>query len=226
MGSINWSQVAAAGYRFAIIRVADGATVIDPQFATNWAGAASNGLVRGAYQFFEPSQDPTAQANLVVQKVGMLKTGDLPVAADVEITGGVSTSVLVANLQTWSSVIQQGTGRAPLIGTSRGFWDGTLGGPTPLGADSLWVFNFATTCPDLPSEWSTWAFWMSSGTATVPGISVQADIDEFNGSSAALSALASPSAAPAMENGWTVLLMLLLVGASASALVTRGTIRA
>jgi hypothetical protein len=112
--------------------------------------------------------------------------------------------------------LEEGTGRAPLIGASRGFWDGTLGGPTSLSADSLWVFNFATTCPDLPSEWSTWAFWMSSGTATVPGISVQADVDEFNGSSGALSALASPSAAPAMESGWTALLgaMLLLAGAS------------
>jgi GH25 family lysozyme M1 (1,4-beta-N-acetylmuramidase) len=52
-------------------------TFIDPQFAANWKGMASHGVTRGAYQFFEPAQDPTAQAQAFLRTVGTLGAGDL-----------------------------------------------------------------------------------------------------------------------------------------------------
>src|SRR4051812_18132772 len=69
-GNINWAQVKAAGKAFAIIRVSDGTGHLDPFFAQNWAGAKAAGLIRGAYQFFEPGGDPVAQANLLLQHMG------------------------------------------------------------------------------------------------------------------------------------------------------------
>jgi hypothetical protein len=37
-GTVDWTQVKAAGYAFGIARLGGGATFIDPQFDHNWAG--------------------------------------------------------------------------------------------------------------------------------------------------------------------------------------------
>jgi lysozyme len=70
-GTIDWAQVAGAGYAFAITRINDG-TFMDPQFGANWAGIKAQGLIRGAYQFWEPTDDPTYQANVVINAVDVL----------------------------------------------------------------------------------------------------------------------------------------------------------
>jgi lysozyme len=196
-GTVNWPQVAAAGYKFGIARVSDGSSVIDPQFAANWAGMSAAGMIRGAYHTFEPAQDPVAQANLVISKVGVLKAGDLPVTADMEVTGGQSAAVIVANLQTWVSRVQAGTGKAPMIYTSTAFWS-SLGEPTAFSNLALWVAQFSVTCPTLPTPWSNWVFWQNSASGSVPGITGSVDVDEFNGNLAALQAFAAPVAAPAL----------------------------
>src|SRR5258706_586289 len=71
-GKIDWNQVKASGVKFAVTRISDGLNFKDSQFDTNWAAIQSEGLLRGAYQYFEPAQDAAAQANMVVQKVGLL----------------------------------------------------------------------------------------------------------------------------------------------------------
>ena len=83
-GTINWSAVAAAGEAFAIARAADG-TFVDPTFQQNWQGIASAGMIRGAYQFFEPGQNVDTQAALFLSTVGGFGPGDLPPVLDVEV---------------------------------------------------------------------------------------------------------------------------------------------
>ena len=77
-GAVNWGAVKASGQAFAIARVSDGTGHIDATFAPNWAGIRAAGMIRGAYQFFEPSEDAVAQANVVIARVGRLGPGDLP----------------------------------------------------------------------------------------------------------------------------------------------------
>src|SRR5688572_25104565 len=77
-GTIDWPSVAAAGIDFAYIRVTHGLTVIDTQFDRNWAGARDNGIIRGAYQYLEPSEDAAEQAQLMLDLMGPLEPGDLP----------------------------------------------------------------------------------------------------------------------------------------------------
>jgi len=47
-GTIDWSRVAAAGTKFAFIRVSDGTTFHDPKFDSYWTGSKNAGLIRGA----------------------------------------------------------------------------------------------------------------------------------------------------------------------------------
>src|SRR4051812_11230805 len=83
-GTVNWPRVKAAGVYFAFIRVSDGASTRDAQFATNWAGAKAAGVIRGAYQFFRPTQSMTTQADMLISAVGTYQAGDLPPVIDVE----------------------------------------------------------------------------------------------------------------------------------------------
>ncbi len=180
-GSIDWNAVHSSGRGFAIARVSDGTQHPDPTFATNWAGIQAAGMVRGVYQFFRASEDPVAQANLLLGAIGSLGQGDLAPVADVEVMDGVSGDTLVANLATWVSTIQQATGRPPMIYTAPGFWD-PLPNTGQFGPDVLWVANWQVNCPDTPTPWTGWTFWQYADNGNVPGISGAVDLDQFNGS--------------------------------------------
>src|SRR5262245_60783454 len=68
-GTIDWNAVQRSGIKFAIVRVTDGSHHLDKRFAQNWLGARQAGLLRGAYQFFRPAQDATAQADLLIEQI-------------------------------------------------------------------------------------------------------------------------------------------------------------
>jgi lysozyme len=191
-GSIDWASVKASGRDFAITRVSDGTGTLDNTFAANWSGIKAAGMVRGVYQFFRASEDPTAQADLLVSKVGTLDPGDLPPVADVEVSDGVSGATLVANLATWVSVIKAKTGRTPMIYSAPGFWDGLPAG-SQFAGEVLWVANWGVSCPDTPSGWSKWSFWQDADNGSVPGISGAVDTDVFNGTLAQLQAFGGPA---------------------------------
>ncbi len=184
-GSIDWTSVKGAGVDFAFARVSDGTANPDSTFAANWAGMKSAGVVRGVYQFFRASVDPTTQANLLLSAVGTLEASDLAPVADVEVMDGVSGATLVANLATWVSVIRSKTGRTPIVYTAPGFWN-ALPGTGQFGGETLWVANWQVSCPDTPTPWTAWKFWQNADNGSVPGISGAVDTDEFNGTLAEL----------------------------------------
>src|SRR5262249_31771669 len=152
-GTINWASVAAAGKKFAFIRVSDGTGSSDSQFARNWRMARGAGVIRGPYQFFRASEDPTAQANLLINALsqnGGLVAGDLPPVADAEVSVGQSASTIAARLATWMARVEQGTGRRPIVYTSPGVW-GNMGNPQGFSSYTLWVAHYGAACPTMPS---------------------------------------------------------------------------
>ena len=189
-GTIDWAQVKAAGNEFAFVRISDGTGFHDPQFATNWAGAKAAGLVRGIYQFFRPSQDVAAQADMVIAAVGTPVPGDLPPVIDVEATGNLSPASVAAKVRSWVDRVKAATGIDPIVYTGKFFWRDEVGGPTSFAGNPLWIAQYTTLCPDLTSPWNTWAFWQYSETGKVPGISGGIDLDRFNGTLDELRALA------------------------------------
>jgi lysozyme len=191
-GTIDWASVHASGRDFAITRVSDGTANPDPTFATNWAGIKAAGMVRGAYQFFRASVDPTAQADLLLNAIGTLDPGDLAPMADVEVMDGESGDTLVANLATWMSVVKSKTGRTPMIYASPGFWD-ALPNTGQFASELLVVANWQVSCPDTPTPWTNWQFWQYADNGSVPGISGAVDLDEFNGTLEQLQAIGGPA---------------------------------
>lgn len=190
-GSIDWNQVKQSGQAFAIARVSDGLSFPDKQFATDWPAIKAAGLVRGAYQFWRPAQDPIAQADLFLQKLqqyGALGAGDLPAILDVETVDGVATSVFRQRMQAWLDHVEQATGKKPMIYTAA-FMASTIG--TGFSSYPLWVANYGVSCPSMPAGFTQWVFWQDADNGKVPGISGGVDVDLFNGTLADLKAFAS-----------------------------------
>jgi lysozyme len=189
-GTVSWTSVKAAGNKFALTRVSDGLTHLDGTFATNWSHIKSAGLVRGAYQFFRPGSDPIQQADLMISKInaaGGLLPGDIAPVLDVEVTDGMSAATIQSRAKAWLAHVQQVTGRKPIVYTAA-FMSTYIG--TALGAYPLWVANYGTSCPTMPSGWSDWKMWQSSSTGSVSGISGNVDVDQFKGTLADLMAFA------------------------------------
>ncbi|MEO8701125.1 MAG: GH25 family lysozyme, partial [Kofleriaceae bacterium] len=196
-GVINWTSVKADGVRFAFIRVSDGIGFRDPKFATNWTGSKSAGVIRGAYQFFRPTQDVIAQADLMISSLGGSYTpGDLPPVIDVEADGGLAPATVAARVRTWVDRVKSRLGVDPIVYTGKYFWRDEVGSPASFAGNPLWIAQYTSLCPDLPPPWATWTFWQNSDSGHVAGISGNVDINKFNGSQAALVAFAGGTTMP------------------------------
>lgn len=185
-GTVNWPSVKASGHVFGIARISDGLNHTDATFVPNWHGMKAAGVIRGAYQFFRPSQDPIQQADLVIAALagaGAIASGDLPAVLDLEVTDGMANAVVVSRAKQWLAHIEAATGRKPIVYTAA-FMSATIG--TSFGAYPLWVANYGASCPSMPSGWTDWRFWQDSSTGTVPGISGNVDTNEFQGTLAQL----------------------------------------
>lgn len=192
-GDIDWPAVKASGKVFAVARVSDG-TFKDTKFDQNWPAMKAAGIVRGAYQYFEPGVDPNVQADLMIEKIGVLEPGDLPCTLDVEATGNQSPATITANIHTWIDKIQAATGKKPIIYTGKYFWNDNVQS-ADFSDHPLWIAAYGPPCPDTPTPWDAWAIWQYSSTGSVPGISGDVDLNKFNGTLADLQALAGGASA-------------------------------
>ncbi|MEO6954678.1 MAG: GH25 family lysozyme [Polyangia bacterium] len=195
-GTINWGAVAdtsRGNKSFAFIRANDGYTH-DTKFAANWQGAYDAGLYRGAYTFFRASDDPTQQAEALLNSIGWeLGDQDLPPVLDLEVKDGMSAATVAKRAEVWLSYVYGVLGRRPIVYTGAGFED-LIGNPGALGDYPLWVANWTSSCPQMPAAWSAWEFWQNrvASKGTVSGISASIDLDYFNGDADALAAYAGP----------------------------------
>ena len=181
-GTIDWDRVAADGVRYAFIRVSDGTSFIDPKFPTYWAQSRAAGIVHGAYQFFRPNQDPIAQANLFLSKLGTPSPDDLPPVIDVEADGGLTPTQVAAKVKIWMDHVEAALGVTPIVYTGFYFWRDQVGAPAFAAGSPLWHAQYSSaSCPNIPEPWSDWAFWQYTSSGSVDGIAGNVDMNRFNG---------------------------------------------
>lgn len=195
-GTIDWTRVRDDGVRYAFIRVSDGLGTIDPKFEEYWAGSRAAGIHHGAYQYFRPTQDPIAQANLLLSKMGALQPDDLPPVIDVESDGGLPPAQVAAKVKQWIDHVTAAIGRPPIIYTGFYFWRDEVGAPAFGGDSPLWHAQYTSAaCPNIPPPWTDWAFWQFTDTGRVAGISGNVDVNRFNGTYSQLVELLGPARA-------------------------------
>lgn len=205
-GTVDWAKVKSSGVEFAFLRVSDGAATQDPKFASNWSGTKAHGVIRGAYQFFRPSQSVTAQADLMIHALGSSYTpGDLPPVIDVEDAGGLAAATVAARVRQWVDRVHAAIGVEPIIYTGKFFWRDQVGGGASFLANPLWIAQYTSLCPDIPGPWARWTFWQHTDSGSVPGIAGNVDLDRFNGSLAQLQAFVhgvAPAPPAALPFSW------------------------
>jgi lysozyme len=194
-GTINWTSVKADGVVYAMIRVSDGLNSPDAKFAANWSGSRAAGVIHGAYQYFEPGQDPIAQADMLLAKMGDFKADDLPPTLDVEATGGLAPAAVATNVKKWLAHVKAAVGRDPIVYTGFYFWRDSVGGADVLPSVLFHAQYTTAACPNIAAPWTDWAFWQYTSTGTVNGITGSVDTDRWNGTKAQLMAFLGPAGA-------------------------------
>lgn len=196
-GDVNWSAVAAAGYRYAYISAADG-TDQNPSFASQYDGAKNAGLLRGAYFFAEPVfETGTTHADWFLDQIGYTADGaTLPPELDVEQNpnqgscDGLSSGTWVTYIQSFVAEVKKRTGVAAVIYANPDTWINCVADSTQFHTTNpLWVADYGVSSPELFGGWSSYTFWQTGG-GSVPGVNGSADLDVYNGTVASLHALA------------------------------------
>jgi GH25 family lysozyme M1 (1,4-beta-N-acetylmuramidase) len=193
-GTITWSKVAQAGYRFAFGKATEGTAYTDKTYTKNRNGSEKAGLVFGAYHFARPTGGGVAAATVSAIKqanhflaVAGPQPGELPPVLDLEVTGNLPQQRLLTWTLAYLDQIYARTGVEPFLYTSPLFWKGHLGDSTAAaaGGTGLWIAHWTSgSKPLVPAaNWngSGWKFWQWTNCAAVPGIKHCTDGDRLNG---------------------------------------------
>ncbi len=196
--AISWGSAHASGSAtFGFVKATEGAGYTNPYFASDFAGMAAAGMMRGAYHFATPSVSAVTQAQYFVRVSGTLhQRGDLPPVLDLEATGGLSPTALVAWTQSYLQTVTSLTGRTPIIYASSYFWQTAMGNSRAFAGYPLWIASYGAA-PQIPGGWSAYTFWQYTASASLSGITGAVDMSVYNGSLAGLQALANGAAASA-----------------------------
>ncbi len=180
-GEINWGMVAAAGYRFAIIRATVGNYYTDPRFYDNWSGARGAGLLVSAYHVVTPEHSAESQIARFFDVLDGRKA-NLPLALDVELSRGISPAGITACVKDCLREVKQEDGRKPIIYTAKWFWNHQVLESPQWSEYDLWVAHYGVSSPTLPAGWEEWKFWQHTDKGQLPGIAAETDVNWFNGS--------------------------------------------
>jgi GH25 family lysozyme M1 (1,4-beta-N-acetylmuramidase) len=206
---------------FAFAKATEGTGWSDPTFARNWANAAAEGKVRGAYHFFHPADSAAAQAQFFMSVVRAhgLRAGDVLIA-DVEISAGAD-GMEGHGTESAARRAHEGLKVLPPGFTAAGVGSGALqflqdvqaaAGPACkvlLYSSLLMAQNQLAQCAGYPlflayyagspprsvAPWKAWTFWQNGATGAGGG-----DLDYFNGAEAELVHWANPAPAPLPPN--------------------------
>ena len=198
-GSIDWPQVRAAGHAFGIVKATEGLSFTDANLHVNLEGLAAAGMVRGVYHFYHVGLDPTHQAFHFLNAIRAARydtATEMPVVLDIEDRAGASrvgAAHMRVEVSTWLHVVEQATGKRPIIYMDVDFAQNILG--EGYGGYPLWIASYTSNPhPHIPSGWTAtgWKFWQYSDSGAVAGIAGNVvDLDHYNGDEAALRAWAA-----------------------------------
>jgi lysozyme len=201
-GSINWTDVKAAGVDFAFCRATTGYEYSeDSSFTNNMVKGKAAGVQMGAYHFSHLYADtPAQEANYFWNFAGPYIKADgksISPAIDFEVfSGHDGTSSYTAWFNDWAADVEAKTtnSMAPVIYVSSCGGACDLTSKIKLGG---WIANYNGENLYTGNPWSTctacdpwgagvWVYWQVNDTGAISGISGPVDLDAFNGTLALL----------------------------------------
>jgi len=186
-GRVDWTAVKNSGKTFAFVKATEGSSIKDSAFPHHWQTMKAAGIIRGAYHFFHPhTSDPVLQAKEFLKTVGNLESGDLPPVLDIEVNDGVNNQTVINAAKQWLAEVEkellQQTKKPikPIIYTFPNFWE-QLGNPSDFADYPLWIANYQTQQPLIPSPWQGeyLVHQFQDDVSGVSGVSGKADLNRF-----------------------------------------------
>lgn len=170
---------------FVYIKATEGTAIVNKYYTADQRAARSRGIAVGAYHFLSYKSTGEAQAAWFLRHASV-QPRDLPPVLDVEPTdrqiadmGG--RDVLFSKMQGWLRVVEQRTGKRPILYVSQNFIDKHLvHAPERLKSDyEVWVARYGAYRP-----YVRLLHWQLSPQGKVRGIHGDVDINVFNGTKA------------------------------------------
>lgn len=175
-GYVDWSKVAASGRKLGATKATEGLTWTDPYFSHNWSGMEAQKMMRLAYHFAHPANDPAAEFQHFASVVPQFAVGfGTSIVLDLEMTQGRSAADLVHYADVWGRLAQQHYGVQPGLYSGAYFIHQYLNDPSLVSTYWLWIAAYQKTPPN-PSPWSKWLMWQYTDAGSVPGIQGVCDL--------------------------------------------------
>lgn len=186
-GRIRWQEVDSAygkPIEFVVLRATAGTNYVDKQFKGNWKAVRKLAVIRGAYHYFRPDENSSAQAENFIRTV-QLKPGDLPPILDIERVSSVqSLHNLRKGLRNWLSLVEAHYGVKPIIYSGKKFKEAFL--EEEFSGYRFWIAAYTVTQREFPAQQ---LFWQFSESGSIPGIRGSVDLNIYRGNSEALNRL-------------------------------------
>lgn len=179
-GEIDWQNMHTIydiyPISFVFIRSTMGGFNTDKRFDENWEGAKQNNIIRGAYHFYRPDENSTAQAQNFIANV-KLESGDLPPVIDIEnMPKTQSMERLIEGLKNWCEIVEKHYGVKPILYTSEKYYEDFLKEDFPDYV--IWIANYNFFVEDVKSHWD---FWQFTEKAQIKGTNEKVDVNIYNG---------------------------------------------
>ncbi len=191
-GAIDWAKVKTDGLSFVYVKATEGADGVDDTFATNWAGAKSAGLARGAYHFYNFCKTGSEQAANFIKTVPV-DDGALPPTIDLEQSDDCKTmpdkAAFRKDLADFVQKVQAAYGHLPVLYVNYAIYDAYFKGEAD--SNKLWIADVKHEAPAMPGD-ARWTMWQYGWHGAVAGIRGEVDLDVFNGTPRMLASLTLP----------------------------------
>lgn len=187
--NVNMAKVAKAGVKFMIAKCSDanmttGVEYFDDKFLQNIINAKREGILTGAYHFFQPKFSASSQARAYFNQCSKVKP-DLPPVIDLETSGGQSNAVVKANVLAFAQKTKELWGEYPIIYSRDGLIK-QFGLMDYIKDPNLyWKAMYSNKPTGYPSK-----FWQFSEKFRIPGIACNLDGDYYLGTIEELTASA------------------------------------
>ena len=162
---VDFHAVAAAGAPLVITKASEGASYVDPTYASFASRIRSVPLILGAYTFLDVSPERPQIDRFL--NTAHLQKGDLQPIVDAEALG-------LSKAETFAALADlEARGFRPLLYANLSFFRDTLGAPTRWW---LWLADYTENLPLLPTGVKLFA-WQRAEHGNFPGVSHPCDVN-------------------------------------------------
>ena len=150
----SFSQMKTAGVRGVILKICEGANIVDPEFAGYYDHAKQAGLLVSGYIFMRGNVSAPAHQDNFIRAIGDRKL-DTPPWMDCETKDGASPAELTSLYQNFATMLSVWYGSANGVYTGVWFWDTNVLRWSGWKYLPLWIAYWSDTAitPNVPADW-------------------------------------------------------------------------